>query len=68
MRARTAYRKLGQVDSAREHLEHGHATADALDDGYSRMVKGGLDRSSDRLQAADGDVSSAYTAERHEWL
>jgi hypothetical protein len=44
------YRKLGQQEPAREHLRRGLAAAGALpDDGYGRMVRGGLDRLSDRL-------------------
>lgn len=44
------YRKLGDVDLAREHLARGRAAVDALgDDGYGRMIKGGLDRLADRL-------------------
>lgn len=44
------YRKLGDVDRAREHLARGRAAVDALgDDGYGQMVKDGLDRLADRL-------------------
>jgi len=47
------YRKLGQQEPAREHLRRGLAAAGALpDDGYGRMVRGGLERLEDRL--ADG--------------
>jgi tetratricopeptide (TPR) repeat protein len=46
-----AYRKLGDHDRARDHLERGRAAVGALgDDGYGQMVKGGLDRLADRLQ------------------
>lgn len=47
------YRKLGDLDRAREHLQHGHAAAGALgDDGYGQMIKGGLDRLAERLPPA----------------
>ncbi|MEO3886881.1 tetratricopeptide repeat protein [Nonomuraea sp. B5E05] len=49
------YRKLGDYDRAREHLEHAQATIGALgDDGYARLIKGGLDRLTERL----GDSTS----------
>ena len=44
------YRKLGDLDRAREQLERGRAAAGSLgDDGYGQMVKGGLDRLGERL-------------------
>ena len=44
------YRKLGEVDRAREHLDRGRASVGALgNDGYGQMIKGGLDRLADRL-------------------
>lgn len=44
------YRKLGDLDRAREHLERGRASVAALgDDGYSQMINGGLDRLGERL-------------------
>jgi len=44
------YRKLGEVDRAREHLDRGRASVDALgNDGYGQMIKGGLDQLADRL-------------------
>jgi hypothetical protein len=44
------YRKLGQPEPAAEHLRRGLAAAGALtDDGYGRMVRGGLDRLAVRL-------------------
>lgn len=47
------YRKIGDMASARHHLEFGQAAARILgDDGYSRMIRGGLERLGDRL----GDV------------
>jgi len=37
------YRKLGEFDRAREHLQRGRAAVGALgDDGYGRMVKGAV--------------------------
>jgi hypothetical protein len=47
------YRKLGNLDVAREHLERGQAAAGSLgDDGYGQMIKGGLDRLAERLASA----------------
>jgi len=44
------YRKLGEVDSARNHLDRGRASIDALgNDGYAQMIKAGLDSLADRL-------------------
>jgi hypothetical protein len=44
------YRKLGELPPARRHLELGLAAAQGLgDDGYSTMIKGGLERLADRL-------------------
>ncbi len=44
------YCRLGDLDTAREHLDRGRASVDALgNDGYSEMIKGGLDRLADRL-------------------
>ena len=48
------YRKLGDLEVAREHLKRGQAAVGELgDDGYGRMIKGGLERLADRLAAAD---------------
>jgi hypothetical protein len=45
-----AYRRLGDLDRARGHLERGHAAVGALgDDGYGQMIKQGLDRLASRL-------------------
>ncbi|MEU2868830.1 hypothetical protein ABZ769_06435 [Streptomyces olivoreticuli] len=45
-----AYRKLGDLDRARDHLERGQAAAGELgDDGYGKMIKDGLSRLADRL-------------------
>lgn len=44
------YRKLGDYDQARHHLAAGRAAVDALpDDGYGRMISGGLQRLAERL-------------------
>lgn len=44
------YRKLGELDRAREHLRRGRAVVSTLpDDRYGRMIKGALDRLADRL-------------------
>ncbi|MER5623560.1 hypothetical protein ABT061_21240 [Streptosporangium sp. NPDC002544] len=47
------YRRLGDLDRARDHLRRGRAAVDALgDDGYGQMIRQGLDRLADRLQTA----------------
>jgi hypothetical protein len=47
------YRKLGNLDVVREHLERGQAAVGSLgDDGYGQMIKGGLDRLGERLASA----------------
>jgi len=44
------YRKLGDLDRAREHLRHAQDTVGALgDDGYGRMIKDGLARIAEQL-------------------
>ena len=44
------YRKLGDLDRAREQLERGQVAVGSLgDDGYGQMIKGGLDRLGERL-------------------
>jgi hypothetical protein len=44
------HRKLGDVDAARHHLHLGQAAAHHLgDDGYGRMIRGGLDALATRL-------------------
>ncbi len=44
------YRRLGDLELARAHLDLGRAALGALgDDGYAQMVRGGLDRLADRL-------------------
>ncbi|WP_251982702.1 hypothetical protein [Streptomyces violaceusniger] len=45
------YRKLGDLDSAREHLERAQATIHVLgDDEYGQMIKKGLEQVADRLR------------------
>ncbi|MFF5249020.1 hypothetical protein ACFY3V_32470 [Streptosporangium sp. NPDC000095] len=47
-----AYRRLGDLDRARDHLERGRAAVGALDDdGYGQMIRQGLDRLAGRLTA-----------------
>lgn len=49
------YRKLGEPERAREHLERGRAALGALpDDEYGRMIRGGLDRLAARLAMPRG--------------
>lgn len=45
------YRKLGDLPAARRHLELGQAAASQLggEDGYSMMIRGGLERLAARL-------------------
>ncbi len=48
------YRKLGDYDQARQHLAAGRAAVDMLpDDGYGRMIRGGLQRLEERLCEPD---------------
>jgi hypothetical protein len=45
------YRKLGDLDRAREHLRQAQATIGALgDDEYAQMIKGGLEQIAERLR------------------
>jgi hypothetical protein len=45
------YRKLGDLDRAREHLQHAQATIGVLgDDGYGQMIRGGLERVAEQLR------------------
>jgi hypothetical protein len=47
------HHRLGHLDEARHHLDQGRAAVGALgDDGYARMIRGGLDRLADRLAAS----------------
>jgi hypothetical protein len=49
-----AYLRLHDNERARRHLEQGLAAANSLpDDGYGRMIRGGLERLEQRLAAAD---------------
>ncbi|MFC3980608.1 tetratricopeptide repeat protein [Streptosporangium jomthongense] len=44
------YRKLGDFDRAREHLQQARARVGALDDdGYGRLIRGGLERLAEQL-------------------
>ncbi|MFI7537419.1 tetratricopeptide repeat protein [Streptosporangium sp. NPDC049376] len=44
------YRKLGDFDRAREHLQQARAGVGALDDdGYGRLIRGGLERLAEQL-------------------
>lgn len=45
------YRKLGDLDRAREQLQQAQATIGALDDdGYAQMIKEGLEQVAERLR------------------
>ncbi|MGH3916560.1 MAG: tetratricopeptide repeat protein, partial [Pseudonocardiaceae bacterium] len=58
------YRKLGDLDRAREHLQLGRAAVHALeDDGYGRMIKKGLDSLADRLSLAGPQDAHSSTLE-----
>ena len=47
------YRKLGELDAARDHLHRGQNAVGALpDDGYGEMIRTGLDRLAARLSSA----------------
>lgn len=49
------YRKLGDLDRARFHLNQGQAAVSVLgDDGYGQIVKGGLDGLANRLSPSTG--------------
>ncbi len=53
------YRKLGDLDRAREHLDRGRASVGALaDDGYGRLITAGLDRLAARLARPQPDRPS----------
>jgi hypothetical protein len=44
------YRKLGELDRAREHLHHAHAGMSALgDDEHGQLIRDGLDRLAQQL-------------------
>jgi tetratricopeptide (TPR) repeat protein len=45
------YRKLGDLDRAREHLQQAEATIGVLgDDGYGQMIKAGMERVAEQLR------------------
>jgi hypothetical protein len=45
------YRKLGDVDRAREHLQQAKAAIGVFgDDGYARMIKDGMERVAEQLR------------------
>jgi len=47
------YRKVGDLEAARRHLEQGLAASGSLpDDGYGRMIRGGLEGLAQRLGEA----------------
>jgi hypothetical protein len=47
------YRKLGDLDRAREHLQHARDGIGALgDDEYGRLIRNGLERVAEQLDAA----------------
>lgn len=53
------YRKLGEFDAARHHLQLGRAAVIHLgNDGYAQLIRSGLDRLAERL-ATDTEVSAA---------
>ncbi|MFC5724563.1 hypothetical protein ACFP1Z_30855 [Streptomyces gamaensis] len=45
------YRKLGDLDRAREHLQRAQETIDALgDDEYGQLIRKGLEEAAERLR------------------
>ncbi|MFI6031425.1 hypothetical protein [Amycolatopsis magusensis] len=51
-----AYRRLGEFALARQHLELSRAEIDVLaDDGYGQLIRAGLERLADRLDAETAD-------------
>jgi hypothetical protein len=49
-----AYRRIGDAERARDHLEHGRAAVGFLGaDGYGQMIKGGLARLAARLEESE---------------
>ena len=47
------YRRLGDAEWATDHLDRARTTLDVLpDDGYGRMIRGGIDPCADRLSPA----------------
>jgi hypothetical protein len=50
------HRRLGDVQQATQHLEQARAAVDALpDDGYGRMIRGGIDRCGARMTNPGGN-------------
>jgi hypothetical protein len=46
------YRKLGDLPRARDHLQHARTNIDQLaDDDYGRLIRDGLNRLSEQLNA-----------------
>lgn len=54
-----AYRRLSGHARARAHLDQGRAVAALADDGYGRMIIGGLERLGDRLLTPSSASSPA---------
>ncbi|MEV8329832.1 tetratricopeptide repeat protein [Streptomyces niveus] len=58
------YRRLGEWDLARAHLERGLDAVGTLDDnGYGQLIKGGLDRLAQRLAERSGEPLSVPPSE-----
>lgn len=56
------YRKLGDYDKARHHAAAGQAAVAALpNDGYGRMITGGLQRLSERLPEVDKSKEAGFS-------
>lgn len=50
------HRRLGDVEQAVHHLTRARATVDTLpDDGYGRMIRGGIDRCEARMTNREGN-------------
>ncbi len=54
-----AYRRLSGHAGARAHLDQGRAAAALADDGYGRMIIGGLERLGHRLSTPSSASSPA---------
>lgn len=58
------YRKLGDLDQARQHLRRASAVVSTLpDDGYGRTIKGALDRLAERLTAQATPLPASGTGD-----